>query len=70
MESNFSIPNGVASVGTSAHSNGWSRGKYALTKWTGWMGMKIESSPRLGLGTIYITLQYEGLIILEHASGD
>ena len=69
MESNFFIPNGVASVGASAHSDGWSCGKYALTKWTEQRGMKIESSPRLGLGTIYIALQCEGLIILEQASG-
>ena len=68
MDSNFSIPNGVATVGTSAHSDGRLCGKYASTEWTRQRWMKIESSPKLGLGTIYIALLCEELIILKHVS--
>ena len=61
LELNFSILSGVAIVGASARDVlGSSLGKeYTLIEWTG-QRVIMESPPRLGLGTLYISVPCGG----------
>ena len=52
-------------MGTSVHDKYFPCGKYALAEWTK-RRVKMESPPRLGLGTICIVTFCEGLILSEH----